>query len=105
MAEGDIYRYTVSAATVEELRQYLRDSGLDLGCRPIVKREPGRVSADAFASDAEMAAFSRSRTASGITVERGENMTAGARSARGEMAIDNRFADRARIPRGLGIKE
>lgn len=105
MAEGDIYRYTVSAATVEELRGLLRDSGLDLGCRPIVKRGEGRVSADVFAAEAEMAAFTRSRAAPGVTIERGENMTAGARAARAEMVPRNRFAEGAAIPRGLGVKE
>jgi hypothetical protein len=105
MAEGDIYRYTVSASSVEELRAYLRDSGLDLGCRPIVKRSESQVSVDAFAAETEMRAFMRSRAAPGVTIERGENMMAGARQARAEMAPRNRFGEGAEIPRGLGIKE
>lgn len=105
MAEGDIYRYTVSAGTVEELRAYLRGSGLDLGCRPIVKRETGRASVDTFAPETEMRAFTGSRAAPGVSIERGENMTEGAREARAEMAPRNRFAEGAEIPRGLGRKE
>jgi hypothetical protein len=105
MADQDIYRFTISAASAGELSEFLRGNRLDLGCRAIVRRREGRFSVDAFADETEMTTFTRSRAIPGLTVERRENMSSQARAAKAEMTHGNRFAAQSSVPRGLGVKE
>jgi hypothetical protein len=104
MADEDVHRVELRAQTVEELRSFLDGAGLDLGCRPVVRRESGGLVAEVYATMPQIERLRTARSASRVTVSVIENATQTGRARQGEVGSGNRFAGR-RSPRGLGIKE
>jgi hypothetical protein len=104
MSNEDVHRIEVRAQTIEELRSLLDGAGLDLGCRPAVRRQSGELVVEAYATMPQIDGLRASRSATGVTVNVLENATAVGRSRQAEVGSRNRFAAR-QTPRGLGIKE
>ena len=82
----------------------LDGAGLDLGCRPAVRRESGELVVEAYATMPQIDGLRASRSATGVTVNVLENATAVGRSRQAQVGSRNRFAAR-QTPRGIGIKE
>jgi hypothetical protein len=104
MANEDVHRIEVRAQTVEELRSFLDGTDVDLGCRPVVRRESGAVVAEVYATMPQIERVRAARSASRVTVSVIENVTQTGRARQSEVGSGNRFSSR-RAPRGLGIKE
>jgi hypothetical protein len=104
MSSEDVHRIEVRAKTIDELRSFLHGAGLDLGCRPAVRRQAGELVVDAYATMPQINRLRASRRAAGVTVNVVENATAVGRSRQAEVGSRNRFAAR-QTPHGFGIKE
>jgi hypothetical protein len=104
MSNDDVHRIEVRARTIKELRSFLDGAGLDLGCRPAVRRQSGELVVEAYATMPQIDGLRAARRATGVTVNVLENATAVGRSRQAEVGSRNRFAAR-QAPRGLGIKE
>ncbi|MGH6916207.1 MAG: hypothetical protein ACREJ0_00720 [Geminicoccaceae bacterium] len=104
MSNDDVHRIEVRARTIKELRSLLDGAGLDLGCRPAVRRQSGELVVEAYATMPQIDGLRASRSATGVTVNVLENATAVGRSRQAQVGSRDRFAAR-RTPRGLGIKE
>ena len=50
MSSEDVHRIEVRAKTIDELRSFLDGAGLDLGCRPAVRRQAGELVVEAYAT-------------------------------------------------------
>jgi hypothetical protein len=104
MSNDDVHRIEVRAQTIKELRSFLDGAGLDLGCRPAVRRQAGELVVDAYATMPQIDRLRTARSATGVTLNVLENATAVGRSRQAEVGSRSRFAAR-QTPRGLGIKE
>ena len=104
MSSEDVHRIEVRAKTIDELRSFLHGAGLDLGCRPAVRRQAGELVVDAYATMPQINRLRASRRTVGVTVNVVENATAVGRSRQAEVGSRNRFAAR-QTPHGFGIKE
>jgi hypothetical protein len=100
----DVHRIEIRARTINELRSFLDGAGLDLGCRPAVRRQAGELVVEAYATMPQIDRLRAARSATGVTVNVLENATAVGRSRQAEVGSRNRFAAR-QVPKGLGIKE
>jgi len=92
----------ISAESKQALRQFLANTEVDLGCRPVARRESGKISAVAVIDDVEIARLDV-RAASGISIEVLETIPP-AESRKALVSPGNRFLAGER-PRGLGVKE
>jgi hypothetical protein len=104
MADEDVHRVEIRAQTVEELHSFLDGVDVDLGCRPVVRRESGALVAEVYATLAQLDRLRATRSASRVTVRVVENATRAGRARQGEVGSANRFSG-PQVPRGLGIKE
>ena len=50
MSDEDMHRMELRAQTIEELRDFLDGTDLDLGCRPAVRRRSGELIVDVYAT-------------------------------------------------------
>jgi subtilisin family serine protease len=103
--DGDIYRHEVWAASLDELRDLLKHSRIDFGCRPIARPRDGGFVTEVYASDPEIRRLQSARAVGSVRMTRRHNASAEGRARQGEASRSNRFAARAAVPRGLGIKE
>ena len=104
MSDEDVHRIELRAQTVEELRSFLDGTDLDLGCRPVVRRQAGELVVEVYATMPQVDRLQTSRSASGVTVSVVENATQTGRARQAEVSSRNRFSSR-QAPSGLGIKE
>jgi hypothetical protein len=104
MADEDVHRIQVRAQTVEELRSFLDGADLDLGCRPVVRRESGALVAEVYATMPQIERLRAARSALRVTVSVVENATQTGRARQAEVSPGNRFSSRQALS-GLGIKE
>jgi hypothetical protein len=104
MAEEDVHRIEIRAHTVEELRAVLDGMDVDLGCRPVVRRQASEVVVEVYATLSQVNRLQAARSASGVTLTIVENATQTGRARQAEVSSSNRFSRRQAL-RGLGIKE
>lgn len=83
------------------LRTFLADADVDLGCRPSVYREGGRVAVFVVADDEEIERLS-TRQSGAVTIEFREPVPP-PETRRAMVASGNRFVT-GELPRGLGEK-
>jgi len=110
MSDEDMHRIELRAQTIEELRDFLDGTDLDLGCRPAVRQRSGELIVDVYATMPQIERLRAARSASGVTVRVVENASETGRARQAEVGSGNRFAGKDRLsgqqtPRGLGIKE
>ena len=106
----DVHRIELRAKTVEDLRAFLDGTDLDLGCRPAVRRRPGELVVEVYATMPQVQRLRASRGAPGVTVSVVENATRTGQARQAEVGSGNRFFGEDRRsagepPSGLGIKE
>lgn len=104
MADDDVHRIKLRAQSVEELRSFLDGTDVDLGCRPVVRREGGEYVVEVYTPLPAMERLRSARSASGVTLSVVENASEVGRARQAEVGSGNRFAARM-APSGLGIKE
>lgn len=104
MAEEAVHRIEIRAHTVEELRAFLEGTDVDLGCRPVVRRQASEVVMDVYATLAQVNRLQAARSAAGVTLHIVENATQTGLARQAEVSSGNRFA-RRQAWSGLGIKE
>ena len=103
--DGDVYRHEVWAASLDELRDFLKSSQVDFGCRPIARPKDGGFMTEVYASEPAIRGLQSRRAAPAVRVTRLQNASAEGRARQAETSRANRFAVRAAVPQGLGIKE
>ena len=100
----DIIRFRLTGTTLAQLRVFAAETGADLGCRAVAKRDANGFSLDAYLiEDLYIEVLQQNRD--GISIEFIENFTQTSRSRRSEVSYGNRYSNPSSIPRGLGIKE
>jgi hypothetical protein len=104
MADDDVHRVKLTAKSIEELRSFLDGTDLDLGCRPVVRREGGDYVVEVYAPMPQIDRVRSARSFAGVTLAVVENASEAGRARQAEVGSGNRFATR-QMPRGLGIKE
>jgi hypothetical protein len=109
MADDDVHRIELRARTIEELRSFLDNTKLDLGCRPVVRREGGDYVVDVYTPLPQIERVRSARSATGataVTMKVIENASEVGRARQAEVGAGNRFAARqGQSGLGLGIKE
>jgi thermitase len=103
--DGDVYRHEVWAASLDELRDFLKNSKVDFGCRPVARPKDGGFMTEVYASETAIRGLQSRRAAPAVRVTRQQNASAEGRARQAEASRANRFASRAAVPQGLGIKE
>jgi len=104
MADEDVHRIEIRAHTVEALRSFLDGTDVDLGCRPVVRRQAGELVVEVYATLSQVNRLQATRSASGVTLNIVENATQTGLARQAEVSSGNRFSSRQTL-RGLGIKE
>lgn len=104
MADNDIHRIELRAKSVEALRAFLDGTDIDLGCRPVVRRQGDEYVVEVFAPIPTLDGLQRARNAAGVSVNVIENASEVGRARQAEVSSGNRFSARI-APSGLGIKE
>jgi hypothetical protein len=104
MADEAVHRIEIRAHTVEELRSFLDGTEVDLGCRPVVRRQADALVVEGYATLAQVNRLQAARRAAGVTLTIVENATETGLARQAEVSTGNRFASRQAL-RGLGIKE
>jgi hypothetical protein len=104
MADEAVHRIEIRARTVEELRAFLDGTDVDLGCRPVVRRQSGALVVDVYATLSQVNRLQTARSAAGVTLNIVENATQTGLARQAEVSSGNRFASRQALS-GLGIKE
>ena len=92
----------VSAQTLPELRDFLAEADVDMGCRPVAVKEGDRYLTTVVSNDEELNRMN-ARRSGGIRIEVVEEMPEPATRLR-MLRLDNRFLG-GDVPRGLGRKE
>jgi hypothetical protein len=92
----------ISAESKAALRHFLADNQVDLGCRPVARREGDRTSTVGVVDDAQVGGL-MARASIGVAIEV-LDVIPDARSRAGLVASGNRFVS-GELPRGLGTKE
>ena len=92
----------VSADTLPELRDFLADADVDMGCRPVATKHGNRYATVVVSEDDELNRMT-ARRAGGIRIEVLEEVPEPAARLR-MVRSGNRFLH-GDIPRGLGKKE
>jgi hypothetical protein len=92
----------ISAESLVELRDFLRGSEVDFGCRPVAVRRGDRFATTVISSDEELGRLSR-RRAGGVRIEVIAEIPP-PEARLGMVRSGNRFAG-GQVPRGLGVKE
>lgn len=104
MADEAVHRIEIRAHTVEELRSFLDGTDVDLGCRPVVRRQADELVMEVYATLSQVNRLQAARSASGVTLNIVENATQTGLARQAEVSVGNRFSRRQAL-RGLGIKE
>ena len=104
MADDDVHRLKLRARSLQELRSFLDGAAVDLGCRPVVRREGDEFVVDVYAPMRQIEQVRSARSAAAVTMTVVENASEVGRARQAEVGSGNRFAQR-QAPRGLGIKE
>jgi hypothetical protein len=110
MSDQDMHRIELRAQSIEELRSYLHGADLDLGCRPVVRREADAVVTEVYGTLPQLDRLRTARAATGVTLRVMENATQTGLARQAEVGSGNRFSRASRLagqqpPSGLGIKE
>lgn len=100
----DVHRIELRAKSLDELRSFLDGSDMDLGCRPVVRRDGADYVVEVYAPMPQVDRLRSARSAPGVTMTVVENASEVGRARQSEVGSGNRFAARM-APRGLGIKE
>jgi hypothetical protein len=104
-SDDPVVRAHVVAPTAADLRAFVDEVQPDLGCRPVVRRSGDGLGIDLYLPRSRLDSARGARSASAVTVEEVEDVTANWQERRQEVGAGNRYAERGAVPRGLGRKE
>jgi hypothetical protein len=104
MPDDDVHRIELRARSIEELRSFLNDADVDLGCRPVVRKVGEEYMVEVYSPLATMERLRSARSASTVTMNVIENTSEVGRARQAEVGAGDRFAARI-APSGLGTKE
>ncbi len=97
-----VKKLRISADTLSELRDFLTDADVDMGCRPVAIKKDERYLTTVVSRDEELNRMS-ARRSGGVRIEVIEEMAEPVSRLR-MLRKGNRFIG-GDIPRGLGLKE
>ena len=105
MSEDAILQIEIEADSLDDLRAFVEENPLDLGCVPVARPVGRRFVAHAFVPETRLADARRSRSGSRVEVRVIADATEVGRQRQQEVGTGNRFANRSELPTGLGRKE
>lgn len=105
MPDESILQVRLVAASLDALRDFIRDTQPDLGCRPVAKRHGDGFVTDVYLPEPRLQAARALRSAAAVEISVIDNITESGRARQAEVGKGNRFAARGSVPRGLGRKE
>lgn len=101
-----VFRCHVVAEDAEALRNFIKETRPDTGCRPVARDTAAGLGIDLnFRQDQLDSARSVSRSAPRVDITAVENITENWHARKQEVGEGDRFAARGALPRGLGRKE
>ncbi|GAA5032642.1 hypothetical protein [Streptomyces siamensis] len=103
--EPAVIRCHVVAENAGALREFLKETQPDVGCRAIAHRTPAGVELDLYFRQDQLGEARASGSASLVDITEVENITESWRTRQEEVGGGDRFADRDAVPHGLGRKE
>ncbi|MFD9466689.1 hypothetical protein [Streptomyces sp. NPDC060027] len=103
--ELDVIRCHVVAENAEALREFLRETQPDVGCRSVARDTQEGVGLDLYLRQEQLDQARAARSAPQVSIIEIENVTENWRSLKEEIGGGDRFAHRDAIPHGLGRKE
>jgi len=103
--EPDVIRCHVVAENAQELREFLRETQPDVGCRAVARHTPAGVGLDLYFRQEQLDQARAARSAPLVNITEIENVTENWRSLKEEVGGGDRFAQRDSVPHGLGRKE
>lgn len=89
--EPPVIHVEVHGPGLEDLRAFARETGADLGCRAIPRREAEGWVVDAYLPEDRLEAARSTRSAGRVRLEVRENATAAGRERQAEVGTGNRF--------------
>src|SRR4029077_433580 len=95
--DGGIYRHEVWGASLDELRDFLKHSPGDFGCRAVARPKDGGFSTEVYASEPMIRSLQSARAVASVRVTRRQNASAEGRARQSEASRANRFAVRAAV--------
>ncbi|MFJ8111878.1 hypothetical protein [Streptomyces sp. NPDC096132] len=103
--EPAVIRCHVVADNARALREFIRETRPDLGCRPVGRGDRAGVGMDVYFHQDQLDRARGSRAASLVDITAVENVTENWLARKEEVGGGDRFADRDAFPHGLGRKE
>lgn len=103
--EPDVVRCHVVAESSEALREFLRETQPDVGCRAVARDTQRGVGMDLYFRQEQLDQARSARSAPLVNITEIENVTENWRGLKEEIGGGDRFAQRDAVPHGLGRKE
>lgn len=103
--EPEVFRCHVVAENAEALREFVRETQPDVGCRPVARGSRAGVGLDVYFRRDQLDRARTARSAPLVDITAVENITENWRARKEEVGGGDRFADRDAVPHGLGRKE
>ncbi|WP_371667215.1 hypothetical protein OG985_06150 [Streptomyces sp. NBC_00289] len=103
--EPAVFRCHVIAENTEALREFVRETQPDVGCRPVVRDSRAGVGLDLYFRQDQLDRVRAARSAPSVDITAVENVTENWRARKEEVGGGDRFADRDAVPHGVGRKE
>ncbi|MFF3844939.1 hypothetical protein [Streptomyces sp. NPDC002328] len=103
--EPAVVRCHVVAENTEALREFLRETGADVGCHAVARGTRGGVGLDVYFREDRLDRARAARSAPLVDITPVENVTENWLARREEVGGGDRFAARDARPHGLGRKE
>jgi len=100
----EILHIRIEAETLDDLRTFVSQVEIDLGCRAIAVRSETGFAIDGWISDTLLMEARLSHAVSKVIIEVVDNATQTGRLRQKEVGRGDRFASRSAVPRGLGRK-
>ncbi|GGQ37559.1 hypothetical protein GCM10010233_64520 [Streptomyces pseudogriseolus] len=103
--EPDVIRCHVVAENAEALREFLRETQPDVGCRAVARDTQGGFGLDIYLPQEKIDPVRSARSAPLVNIIEIENVTENWRNLKEDIGGGDRFASRDAVPHGLGRKE
>ncbi|MFE5813636.1 hypothetical protein [Streptomyces sp. NPDC056479] len=103
--EPAVFRCHVVAENAEALREFVRETRPDVGCRAVARGSRAGVGLDLYFRQDQLDRARAARSAPLVDITTIENVTDNWRARKEEVGAGDRFADRDAVPHGLGRKE
>ncbi|MEE1765099.1 MULTISPECIES: hypothetical protein [unclassified Streptomyces] len=100
-----VFRCHVVAEDAEALREFIKETRPDTGCRPVARPTATGLGLDLYFRQDQLDSARSARSAPRVHLTTVENITENWHARKQEVGEGDRFAARGAVPRGFGRKE